>query len=256
MRRSCPASSLAIVLLPEPLSPTSATHRAPAEPERDVLDGGDGCGPAPVPDPVVLARMTASSTSGPRSAASSGPTGGTVASAGALTVSAVTNGHALRCSRASPPLPAPVPAPSPLALPVPGPQRRRPARGAMSISCTPLGRPAARHERAARERAAQVGRRAGDPSQPATRARAAGGTSRAARACRGARRRRGSASAGADSTNLAGVHDHDPVGDLEQQREVVGDEQDREAEALLELEDLAQDLALDDDVERRSSARP
>ena len=50
--------------------------------------------------------------------------------------------------------------------------------------------------------------------------------------------------------DLPRVHDHHPVGDLEQQRQVVGDEQDREPESVLELEDLGQDLALDDHVER------
>ena len=33
----------------------------------------------------------------------------------------------------------------------------------------------------------------------------------------------------------AGVHDGDPVGDLDQQRQVVGDENDAEAELLAEL---------------------
>ena len=46
-------------------------------------------------------------------------------------------------------------------------------------------------------------------------------------------------------------HDADAVGELRHQREVVGDEQDREAEPRLEVEDLLQDLALHDDVERR-----
>ncbi len=46
------------------------------------------------------------------------------------------------------------------------------------------------------------------------------------------------------------VHDRDPVGELEQQRQVVGDEQDREPEAVLELHDLRQDVALHHHVER------
>ncbi len=36
--------------------------------------------------------------------------------------------------------------------------------------------------------------------------------------------------------HLAGVHDHDLVGDLQQQRQVVSDEQHREAEALLQIQ--------------------
>ncbi len=51
--------------------------------------------------------------------------------------------------------------------------------------------------------------------------------------------------------DLARVHDRDPVGDLDQQRQIVGDEQNREAALALELLDLLQDLALDDDVESR-----
>ena len=50
--------------------------------------------------------------------------------------------------------------------------------------------------------------------------------------------------------DLARVHDRDPVGELEQQRQVVRDEQHREAELALQLLELLQDLALDDDVER------
>ena len=45
-------------------------------------------------------------------------------------------------------------------------------------------------------------------------------------------------------------HDADAVGELGHQREVVGDEQDGEAEPRLEVEHLLQDLALHDDVER------
>ena len=50
--------------------------------------------------------------------------------------------------------------------------------------------------------------------------------------------------------DLARVHDRDPVAELDHQREVVRDEQDREADLRLELLDLRQDLALHDDVER------
>jgi hypothetical protein len=48
---------------------------------------------------------------------------------------------------------------------------------------------------------------------------------------------------------LARVHDRDAVGELEQQREVVRDEEHREAEIAFEGVDLLQDLALHDDVE-------
>ena len=50
--------------------------------------------------------------------------------------------------------------------------------------------------------------------------------------------------------DLARVHDRDPVRELEQQREVVRDEEDREAEVALEILDLLEDLALHDHVER------
>ena len=58
-------------------------------------------------------------------------------------------------------------------------------------------------------------------------------------------------SARADLDDPAGVHDRDAVGDLEQQREVVRDEQDGEVQPLLQLDDLREDLPLHDDVERR-----
>ena len=98
--------------------------------------------------------------------------------------------------------------------------------------------------------------RAGRAASPGCRrapgaARAARGTSRAGPWCRGAPARGGSRAADADLDEPAGVHDRHPVRELEQEREVVGDEQDGEAEALLQLDDLREDLALDDDVERR-----
>ena len=108
---------------------------------------------------------------------------------------------------------------------------------------------AARHERAAGQRVAQVGRRARDagqvPAGPADRGerveQAPGvGVGRLAH----------------EVLRLPGlhqpsrVHDRDPVGQLEQQRQVVGDEQDREVEPLLELHDLRQDVPLHHHVER------
>ena len=47
----------------------------------------------------------------------------------------------------------------------------------------------------------------------------------------------------------AGVHNGDPVGDLDQQREVVGDEDDTKAELLAELVQQFGDRALHDNVE-------
>jgi hypothetical protein len=49
--------------------------------------------------------------------------------------------------------------------------------------------------------------------------------------------------------DLAGVHDRQPVADLEQQRQVMGDEQHSEPELLAQPLDLLEDLALHDDVE-------
>ena len=51
--------------------------------------------------------------------------------------------------------------------------------------------------------------------------------------------------------DLARVHDRDPVGELEQQRDVVRDEEDGEPEVPLQRLDLLHDLSLHDDVERR-----
>ena len=50
--------------------------------------------------------------------------------------------------------------------------------------------------------------------------------------------------------HLAGVHDRDPVGELDEEREVVRDEEDGELELPLERLDLLENLALDDHVER------
>src|ERR671922_1492389 len=50
--------------------------------------------------------------------------------------------------------------------------------------------------------------------------------------------------------DLARVHDRDPFGDLEQEREVVRDEEYGESELALDLLNLLQDLPLNDDVER------
>ena len=50
--------------------------------------------------------------------------------------------------------------------------------------------------------------------------------------------------------DLPEVHDRDPVGDVADHGEVVGDEQVRQAELLLELDEQVQHLRLDRDVER------
>src|SRR5438067_10930044 len=49
--------------------------------------------------------------------------------------------------------------------------------------------------------------------------------------------------------DLARVHDRDAMRDLEEEREIVGDEENGELELALQIADLLQDLALDDDVE-------
>ena len=60
-----------------------------------------------------------------------------------------------------------------------------------------------------------------------------------------------SSCAGASSTISPGVHDRDAVGELDHQREVVRDEEDREAQLLLQLLDLLHDILLHHHVERR-----
>ena len=54
-----------------------------------------------------------------------------------------------------------------------------------------------------------------------------------------------------DLDDLAEVHHGDPVGDVADDREVVGDEEIRQAEPLLQLLEQVDDLRLDRDVERR-----
>ena len=63
--------------------------------------------------------------------------------------------------------------------------------------------------------------------------------------------RANSSAAGRELDDLAEVHDRDPVGDVADDREVVGDEEIGEAERLLELDEQVQHLRLDRDVERR-----
>ena len=109
---------------------------------------------------------------------------------------------------------------------------------------------ATRMEAAPGRRVAQVRGRAGDPGQ---------------RDQRAAQRREGLHEAlrvrvlrvcaeplgGCGLDDLARVHDRDPVCELEQERQVVRDEEHREAEVALERLDLLEDLALDDDVQGR-----
>jgi hypothetical protein len=51
--------------------------------------------------------------------------------------------------------------------------------------------------------------------------------------------------------HLAGVHDDDPVGHLGHDAEVVGDQQHRHVQFLLELLDQLEDLGLDGDIKGR-----
>ena len=84
--RSCPASSLATVDLPEPLSPTSATTAPRYRPNDTFLAA---CSTAPRPSLKSLPRPTASSASGPRAAATDSTTAGSpTCSASALTAGA------------------------------------------------------------------------------------------------------------------------------------------------------------------------
>ena len=108
---------------------------------------------------------------------------------------------------------------------------------------------AARIEAAAGRRVAEVRRRAGDPDQARL-----GTGQRRERLQKRLRvrvlRARAEARGRRRLDDLSRVHDRDPVRELEQEREVVRDEEDRKPEVALECLDLLQDLALDDDVER------
>src|SRR5213080_2210289 len=104
-------------------------------------------------------------------------------------------------------------------------------------------------EAAAARGIAEVRRRAGNPGQPRQRS-----AQRRERLQESLRVRvlwvRGEAQSRRGLDDLPRVHDRDPVRELEQQREVVRDEEHREAEVALEGFDLLQDLALYHDVER------
>ena len=58
-----------------------------------------------------------------------------------------------------------------------------------------------------------------------------------------------------DLDDLAEVHDRDPVADVLDDRQVVGDEQVRQAEPLAQVGQQVEDLRLDRHVERARSAR-
>ena len=51
--------------------------------------------------------------------------------------------------------------------------------------------------------------------------------------------------------DTAGIHDGDPIRHLRDDAEVMGDEEEREAEALLQIAQQVEDLRLDGHVERR-----
>ena len=117
---------------------------------------------------------------------------------------------------------------------------------------------ASRRERAARrEAAARRAARSGSGTLPAivaSRARPRGraaGSSRAGRACRGAAAGEELADRRASSTIAARIHHRDPVGDLGDDAEVVGDQDDRRCRSSrLQLAQQVEDLRLDRDVER------
>jgi hypothetical protein len=54
-----------------------------------------------------------------------------------------------------------------------------------------------------------------------------------------------------DLGNLTGVHDDELVGEVAHQRHVVGDEDDRETQLVLEFLDLHHERALGDDIKSR-----
>ena len=56
----------------------------------------------------------------------------------------------------------------------------------------------------------------------------------------------------AELSHLAGIHDHHAIGVVRDDRHVMRDEDDGEAELLLQLLDLGHQRALRDDIERRS----
>ena len=100
-------------------------------------------------------------------------------------------------------------------------------------------------------------RSGGDPGMPISRfaPRSWWGTSSSAPGCTGARVAR-TDPRGRHLDQFAGVHDPDPVGELDQQRQVVRDEQDREAEAAPSAPGSPEGSASAPPRRARSSARP
>ena len=59
-----------------------------------------------------------------------------------------------------------------------------------------------------------------------------------------------------DLDDAAEVHHRDPVADMADDREVVGDEQVGQAETILEADEEVEDLGLDRHVERADPQNP
>ena len=137
-------------------------------------------------------------------------------------------------------------------------RERRPAAmsasGGIAVEHSGNGQGAARREGAAGQRVERARHLAGDRVQASPRParRAVEGTARQAGEqalrVRMARRPEQRSHVGL-LDHPAGVHDDDPVGDLGDDAEVVGDEQNRHADLAPQLVEQRQDLRLDGDVE-------
>ena len=102
----------------------------------------------------------------------------------------------------------------------------------------------------------EVGRRAGDPGQPRQRAASAAGTSFSSPCVYGCCGFAASSLGRRGLDDLARVHDRDPVRELEQERQVVRDEEHREAEARASAPRSAAGSRAGRRRRARSSARP
>ena len=123
-------------------------------------------------------------------------------------------------------------------------------RSAVSPRAGGLGERAARREAAAGQRLAQVGRAAADRHQlQRVRQQVGEGVAQAHRV--GMARPRQHLAHRAALDHLAGIHHHDLVAEIGHDADVVRHQHHRELQPLLQLAQHVEDLALDDDVERR-----
>ena len=245
------ASIRASVDLPEPLSPTTAVTRAGAQGQRDVLDGvhhgarwpgAEPRGPAGPGGPGgPAAWRSAWSGGGPRGSARAWSQRAPYAVGRGLGPVRLRPGQRAGDRR------------GPVVQPA-GHHPAAPARGGARAGAAVRQRSSANSQRGWNTHPAGSSRRSGgEPGMPVIRRRGPcrAGNELSSPSVYGWRGERNSGGRLRLLDHPARVHHRDGVGDLDQQRQVMGDEQDGEAEPVAQLGQLLQDLPLGHHVQGR-----